>query len=379
MPRPFAITSASNSVFLDEDRQGEAGFTVSNQSGHSIEGRARLVAEDSEAESWIALRGSAQRSFATAGTEQYAVEIDVPPDAPSGNYELRLDMVGEERPDEQHVEGPTVTFQVPETEPQSAPFPWKIVAAIATVLLIGGGVLAYNILTDDVSVRASFAVDPEAPIVGDEIRLDAAESTVTGADDLTYFWKLSPPGESDAILSSTRGEATRFTADVQGVYEIALEVSAGKVSDSDTTTISADMPTEEIQTEETHAGLAVQLAAPGAVEQNGDFEIRAAITNRRSEAVTLTFSNSCLMYPDVYDDEEMVPFRGTRIFCLFVLTDRELSAGETLESSYDVAAELENGGEVDPGTYAIRMMPNVRAIDGDEATLPAVEQDLIVF
>lgn len=149
MSRPFAITAASNSVFLNEDRQGEAGFTVSNQSGHSIDGRARLVAEDAEAESWIALQGAAQRRFSTAGTEQYTVEIDVPRDAPSGNYELRLDMVGEERPDEQYVEGPSVTFQVPETEPDDDPFPWKIVAAVAAVLLIGGGVLAYNLLTSD--------------------------------------------------------------------------------------------------------------------------------------------------------------------------------------------------------------------------------------
>jgi hypothetical protein len=149
MPTPFAVTTASNSVFLDTDRTGTAQFTVSNQSGRSVEGRAQLVTDDPEAASWISLRGPAHRAFATAGTEQYTVEIDVPPDAPSGNYTLRLDVVGEERPDEQYVEGPSVTFQVPEPEPAPAPFPWTIVAAIAAVVLIGGGGLAFGVFFGD--------------------------------------------------------------------------------------------------------------------------------------------------------------------------------------------------------------------------------------
>lgn len=143
MPRPFAITAASNSVFLDKDRQGEVGFTVSNQSGHEIDGRAHLVTEEAEAQSWVALRGQTHRRFSTAGTEQYHVDIEVPSDAPSGSYEFRLDMVGEARPDEQYVEGPSVTFQVQESEPEPEPFPWTIMAAIAVLLLIVGGITAY--------------------------------------------------------------------------------------------------------------------------------------------------------------------------------------------------------------------------------------------
>jgi hypothetical protein len=126
---------------------------------------------------------------------------------------------------------------VPEAEVE--PFPWKIVAAIAAVLLVGGGVLAYVLPNEEVSVSASFTVDPEAATVGDEITLDASASTVTGADDLTYSWRLSAPGQSDAIFSPPRAEITSFTADVHGDYEVELEVTAGEVSDSDRKTIEA--------------------------------------------------------------------------------------------------------------------------------------------
>lgn len=151
MSTPFAITAASNSLFLDEDRAGEVTFTVSNQSGRAIEGRARLVVEEAEAEAeteaeaWVRLRGAAQRTFAIAGTEQYTAVIEVPEEAPGGSYTLRLDMVGEERPDEQYVEGPRVRFEVAEAVATAAgSFPWKLAAAVAAVLIIGGGVLAYD-------------------------------------------------------------------------------------------------------------------------------------------------------------------------------------------------------------------------------------------
>jgi hypothetical protein len=384
MPTPFAVTTASNSVFLDTARTGTAQFTVSNQSGRSIEGRALLVTDAPEAESWVSLRGPAHRAFATAGTEQYTVEIDVPPDAPSGNYTLRLDVVGEERPDEQYVEGPSVTFQVSEAEPAPEPFPWKIVAAIGALLLVGGGVLAYHLSTEEVSVAASFTVDPEAPNVGDEITLDASASAVTGAENLTYSWDFVPPEESGAAINALEAETARFTADVRGDYEIELEVSAREVSDFDTMTVLVEMPTEEVQTEETAEGLGIRLAAPGAVIQNEEFVIRVAITNERPEPTTLTLSSSCLTQIGVYDGPENVRMEGTGRLCLAAITNREFSSGETQESVFDVSAELGmgvvgTGGEIPLGTYTIRASPNVRAIGGEEATLPSVEQDLIVF
>lgn len=146
MPRPFAITAASSSVSLDDRRKGEAHFTVSNRSSRSIDGRAHLEAEDAEAEPWIALRGQAHRTFVADGTERYVAEIEVPPEAPSGNYNFRLDMVGERRPDEDYTRGQTVTFEVPEAESAPAPasgFPWRMIIAAAVVLVLAVGGAAW--------------------------------------------------------------------------------------------------------------------------------------------------------------------------------------------------------------------------------------------
>jgi len=145
MPRSFAITAVTTSVVLDEDRQGEVHFTVTDQRDRSVEGRAHLVAENDEAESWIAVRGSAQRTFAPAGTERYTVDIDVPSDAPGGSHNFRLDMVEVERPDEDYTRGQTVTFEVPQAKPApalGAGIPWREIATALVVLVLAvGGVV----------------------------------------------------------------------------------------------------------------------------------------------------------------------------------------------------------------------------------------------
>jgi len=219
MSRPFAITAASNSVFLDEDRTGTAQFTVSNQSGRSVEGRAQLVTDAPEDESWVSLRGPAHRAFATAGTEQYTVEIDVPPDAPSGNYTLRLDVVGEERPDEQYVEGPSITFQVPEAEPAPASFPWAVVAAVAAVVLIGGGVLAYQLL--------SGSDDVETATVPDVSGLTPGQAT--DSLEVVGFRRWDLREEHNDSVAQNRVIGTAPAAGTQAITDsaVALHVSLG--------------------------------------------------------------------------------------------------------------------------------------------------------
>jgi hypothetical protein len=141
MPGPFTITSATNSVKLDDNHQGAAVFTVFNGSGRPIRGQAQLEAEDPAATGWLSLEGEAEQDFDIAAAQQMTVEIKVPSDAPSGSYPFRLDMVGVENPDELYSEGPTVTFQVPEAE-EKEPFPWWIVAVVAGVIVIAGIILA---------------------------------------------------------------------------------------------------------------------------------------------------------------------------------------------------------------------------------------------
>ncbi|MCI0648691.1 MAG: hypothetical protein L0346_27880, partial [Chloroflexi bacterium] len=94
MPNIFAITAATNSIKLNDKRQGEVSFTVSNTSRRAMRGRARIVPEGEAAREWFSLQDEAEQSFALAGTQQYSVRITVPPNAKAGNYLFRLNMVG---------------------------------------------------------------------------------------------------------------------------------------------------------------------------------------------------------------------------------------------------------------------------------------------
>lgn len=146
MASPFSITTATNTVILNDKRQGQATFTVTNLMGRLLRGRAQLVSQDPAAAKWLSIAGAAERDFAIAGTEQYAVEIAVPATAAAGSYSFHLDMVGVENPDELFTKGPTVAFAVPVTPPPRKPFPWWIVVAgAAVVLLLVVGIIVFMI------------------------------------------------------------------------------------------------------------------------------------------------------------------------------------------------------------------------------------------
>lgn len=223
MPGPFAVTAVSNSVFLDEDRQGEVGFTVSNQSGRSIEGRARLVAESAEAESWITLREPAQRTFARAGTERYMVDIDVPPDAPSGDCALRLDMIGVERPDEDYTRGQSVTFQVPEAESKSTtPFDisWRMIVAAVVLILAVGGVAWWFSGSDNGTVRevqTPVTAEPEDPIPTSTTLTDRPPVLLTNRKGVVIF---APYSHRDMDPDCTVTDVSARLLGAQGTIEV---------------------------------------------------------------------------------------------------------------------------------------------------------------
>ena len=150
MPSPFSITSATNGLRLDDQRQGRTTFTVFNAAGRPLGGRAHLVPDDEAASSWLSLEGEAERSFAIAAAEQYVVEVAVPKDAAAGSYRFRLDMVDVANPDEGHVQGPAVTFEAAEVvvvEPWWKEKMWMILVAVGVLVL--GGIAAIFLIDGD--------------------------------------------------------------------------------------------------------------------------------------------------------------------------------------------------------------------------------------
>lgn len=87
------------------------------------------------------------------------------------------------------------------------------------------------------------AGEAQSVTVGDPVSLDGSGSTDPDGDDLTFAWELrSKPDGSSAELAGADTPAAGFVADAAGEYEVALTVSDGQESDSDTVLITAAAP-----------------------------------------------------------------------------------------------------------------------------------------
>ena len=141
MSRVFAITSSTSTVVLDGSGRGSVTFTVTNTSSDALRMRVRLVAEGATQASWLTVSGEEQRRLEADGTEQFSVELAVPPGSSSGRHSFRFDAVSVENPDDDTVEGPSVAFEIA-AAPTKKPFPWWI-AALVGVLAVALAIGAY--------------------------------------------------------------------------------------------------------------------------------------------------------------------------------------------------------------------------------------------
>lgn len=199
MTELFAVTAATNSVKLNARREAEVAFTVSNTGRRPVRGRAHVLAEGNAERGWFSLAGDPEQTFAVAGTQQYTVKIDVPKDAPAGDYFFRLNMVGVENPDEDFTEGPSVAFVVPEPEVQKKPFPWWILLVILAVIVIGG--VAFFLLSGG---------EPELAVA-----VDVSADPVIAGRDLTYTIALTNNGRQEAtgvVMTDTLPTGTTFVS-----------------------------------------------------------------------------------------------------------------------------------------------------------------------
>ncbi|MBO0790120.1 MAG: hypothetical protein J2P36_04130 [Ktedonobacteraceae bacterium] len=241
MPSPFAITAATNTVSLNSSRQGQISFTVSNMTTRVIHSRAHVATQPESLGVWLVLQGEADRDFASAGSQQYAVQITVPPSAPAGDYTLRLDVVDLSNPDDEFSEGPTVRFVVAPPPSAKKPFPWWIVAVAAGVLiLLGGGIYSLSqvlkprtVTTPTVTAptptpppisvevwQGQFTYSSGAPPFAATLWIDALQNE--GA----FRGSLSEPvyGNSIVGVSGIRGDLAQLSTAAQSRLQYAMRL-----------------------------------------------------------------------------------------------------------------------------------------------------------
>jgi hypothetical protein len=229
MANPFNITAAANSLRLDSKLQAQTSFTVYNNSGRIMRGRARIAPQDPATEKWLTLAGEAEKDFPIAGTQQYNVQIAVPAGSPPGSYPFRLDVVGTENPDEEFSQGPTVTFEVPAAPPAKKPFPIWIPIVAVVALLVVGGVIAFLATRDngpsEAEVAASQTATAEAQAAVDATSTALAQVPATSPTATPTPGPLSVRVTFNSITIHDRLEDVNpgqfvLTLDVNGVTRL---------------------------------------------------------------------------------------------------------------------------------------------------------------
>src|SRR5438034_8423777 len=143
--RSFTVTAASKEVKLDAKGNASVTFTVTNTNKNPVRGTPKLKPLGSTGGDWLKLPSGGTRNFSPNESQQFVVEIAVPPASKASEYSFGLNISNEALPEDDFTEGPAVTFTVPEPrEPNGKPkpFPWWILILIGVVLLGGGVTIA---------------------------------------------------------------------------------------------------------------------------------------------------------------------------------------------------------------------------------------------
>jgi hypothetical protein len=138
MSRAFAITAACERIRVDERRQGEIAFTISNASQSARKAQLIVTALPPASANWFQLHGTRERELKAGGTDQVAFQVAIPATVAPGRYQMRLDVMLE---NSAACEGQVVAVLVDgPARAQKGEFPLWILFVIAAVIAVGGAV-----------------------------------------------------------------------------------------------------------------------------------------------------------------------------------------------------------------------------------------------
>ena len=223
MPSPFDITTASNTVNLDNKREGVAAFTVKNNTRRRLHASAKVQTQPPDGAQWLTILPptdsapggttdtASVRDFAIDGAQSYQVRIAVPMDVAPGSFTMKLIVADEVNPDDNFTESPDVVFTVREIpKPEPRPFPmWIIPAVIVALLLIAAivflGVKSANDAANANATGTAVAL-ANARDIADTATATTIAATGTAAANQT---ETSVARTQVAALSRTRAAASQ--------------------------------------------------------------------------------------------------------------------------------------------------------------------------
>ena len=222
MANEYAITAAVDRVSLDANRRGQTTFTVSNRTANPMPSRARVVTQLPEAQTWFTVI-DAERTIPASETQQFTVNIAVPPAATEGDYAFRLDVVGVENPDELFTQGPGATLAVPAPGAEPKKFPWWILAVAAGVLvLIIVSVVAVLLLGDDGGEEPQIVAQGRVLVSGGNfVDFDTGEVIIDGTPGDGDIQVIGAVIDNVALRTANEARAFVVVADAAGNADCA--------------------------------------------------------------------------------------------------------------------------------------------------------------
>jgi hypothetical protein len=139
MTTQWVVTTATEKVTLDQNRSGEATFTVTNQGTKVSRAVFDIRTGDNVEESWFTV-DDPQRPIRPGATVPYLVKIHPGPTVAPGSYEFEARVTPPDAPpEESFVLSRRVLIEVPAPPaPAKKKFPWWIVVAAALLAIVIG-------------------------------------------------------------------------------------------------------------------------------------------------------------------------------------------------------------------------------------------------
>jgi hypothetical protein len=138
MPTKWVVTTPGDHVELDQARQGQVTFTVTNPTDRPDRVVFDVVPQEGADPSWFSV-DEPQRRVPAAGSVSYVVKTAVPQQARPGSYSLQgRAYSADSAPEEDSVLSSRLAVEV---KPEAAPpprkkFPWWIVVVAALVVIV---------------------------------------------------------------------------------------------------------------------------------------------------------------------------------------------------------------------------------------------------
>jgi len=115
--------------------------------------------------------------------------------------------------------------------------------------------------------------------------------------------------------------------------------------------------------------------APAQVRPGGSVAASFTLTNTSASKVTLSGDPFCGGALKVEDEASQGAMQGTQVFCIAVVHDVTLEAGETETWVWDLRAQWESGPEFEPGLYKLVVDWKTSGLDAVSALLEVLPTD----